>query len=231
MNGRQPHNPFKKSRYEQEAEYLTEDTPTQSENAIIHAPDGSFTFKRFEFTGTALVIPENVTQQEWDEIGLLIKDVEKATVWAVADWANYAAEHWKASYEAIAEDYKYDLKTLYTYAWIARNVPTSIRNRSLTFAHHRAVAKMTPDEQLYWLSQAEIHLWTISQMKVEIAKTRKAKKRPTLSTERRYRKAFTANRKLIERELKTMGEGETELVSQIIDDQIAYLEQLKERLR
>jgi hypothetical protein len=44
--------------------------------------------------------------------------------------------------------------TLWDYAWVSRSVDPSVRNEDLSYHHHRLVAKLPQDEQVYWLNYA-----------------------------------------------------------------------------
>jgi hypothetical protein len=48
-----------------------------------------------------------------------------------------------------------DRSTLITYAYVARRVPSSLRNEQLSWEHHRAVSKFDGEQQQRWLQIAE----------------------------------------------------------------------------
>ena len=47
-----------------------------------------------------------------------------------------------------------DPATLHAYAHVARKVPSSLRNKDLSWEHHKIVAKLPPADQQRWLKLA-----------------------------------------------------------------------------
>lgn len=135
------------------------------ENALVQHEDGSIEYKRFRLTRIGLILPEDTTQEEWQDVGTLVKNIESSVSWLVADWAGFANLVWGYSYEDIGAHFGYEPETLMSYVSIARAIPTLIRNQGLSFSHHRLVANLDEDNQRFWLSQALANGWTIKQMK------------------------------------------------------------------
>ncbi|PAW60833.1 MAG: hypothetical protein B9S36_07540 [Verrucomicrobiia bacterium Tous-C2TDCM] len=57
-------------------------------------------------------------------------------------------------YEAAIHLTGLDRATLQTYAHVSRKVPSSLRNKDLSWEHHKIVAKLPPVDQQYWLKLA-----------------------------------------------------------------------------
>lgn len=168
------------------------------DNALVAQDDGSFAYKRFVIASTYLITPENMTHAEWLEMGQLLQSLETAVGWAVGDWAAAAepyTEMWGAAYsnepskyQRIIEETGYSYQTVADYAWISKAIPVSIRNRKLSFSHHRLVAAMKlpsgePDTiaQADWLDQAAEYEWTLVEFKKALAAHRRAANPPILS--------------------------------------------------
>ena len=58
-------------------------------------------------------------------------------------------------YEAAVRATGLDRSTLHTYAHVARRVDPTIRRETLSWEHHKVVAKLPPEEQQRWLDAAE----------------------------------------------------------------------------
>lgn len=130
-------------------------------NAIQRHDDGTMTYKRFTMTPTGMTIPKDVTGDEWNDVGSVIKTLESSISWVLGDWAEYANRVWQIPYADVAQAYGYEEETLMTYGWVCRSVPTSIRNRGVYFGHARLVAPLyeTPELQQAWLQYAAaLHL-------------------------------------------------------------------------
>jgi len=130
-------------------------------------------YGRFTFTPTSLDIPENATNEEWADMGRVLMRLDGAIQWALADWLAYGEDHkWGETYQQVAAEFDYETETLYTYAWVARRVRANIRREGLSFAHHRAVARLPADKQRMWLQRAldgeNGKPWSVRQLKEEI---------------------------------------------------------------
>jgi len=79
---------------------------------------------------------------------------------------NYVENHFSATgrqlqrlaghaYDAALAATDLDRPTLWTYAHVARRVPSSLRNKELSWEHHKAVAKLPAENQERWLKLAE----------------------------------------------------------------------------
>lgn len=122
-------------------------------------------YGRISLTPTALVLPEDIEQAEWNELGKVLFALEGAVSWWLGDYAVCGERKWKYTYDALAKAYEKEIETLYTYAGVARSVKPSIRNRDLSFAHHRLVQSIEDEsEQRRWLDLAAAKGWTVKQM-------------------------------------------------------------------
>lgn len=139
--------------------------PVLPENALVPQPDGVMVYKRFVMHPTTLSIPEDTTQEEWMDFGVVLKQIDTKISWIIGEWAEYANKNWGYTYEQIAQHFGYEVSTLMSYASIVRKIPTLIRNQSLSFAHHRLVANLPEIQQELWLNQAEKMHWNVAQMR------------------------------------------------------------------
>ncbi len=127
------------------------------ENALIPAAEGNYIYKRFTMTPVGLIVPDGVTIEELLEIEEVLENLETSVQWNIGDWYNHAKQQnvWGRMYELQpVNEVEYKYQTLADYAWIAGAIDFSIRNRKLSFSHHRLVAPLIPDLQVLWLQYA-----------------------------------------------------------------------------
>jgi len=60
-------------------------------------------------------------------------------------------------YSQALESTDYEYQTLADYKWVAENAEFSFRNENLSFAHHRQLASLEPEDQKIWLDKAVEH--------------------------------------------------------------------------
>jgi len=116
-------------------------------------------------------VTEALSFEEWLEVGAKIGRVQRATGFMLGDWLVYGERRfgqrtfwpdiptadmiYRKVYEAAANLHGMDWQTLQTYAYVSRNVPLSLRNESLSWEHHKKVAKLKNDfEKTKWLNLA-----------------------------------------------------------------------------
>lgn len=162
---------------------------------------------KITLTRTGLQMAEDLSFQEWQSLASRFGAAMSSAAFVIGDWLVYGEDHFRGqqrlpgfekepvgSRRVSPEIYQEALRltgldrtTLMTYAYVARRVPSSLRNEQLSWEHHKAVAKLTVDQQKQWL---------------EIAETHGDEQLGPVST-RRLRKSITAGRLLAPEEMTT----------------------------
>lgn len=150
----------------QSVERIVEVVP---ENALVRREDGAMTYKRFVIWPIGLQVPDDVTGDELEDVGRVLNQLSSSIQWNVGDWLNAAEHVWGESYQAVAVNLGYAIKTIYEWASVCRKV--SIRMETLSFGHHQVVASHNEEDQRKWLGWAASQGWTIAQMREEIRKS------------------------------------------------------------
>jgi hypothetical protein len=117
-----------------------------------------------EIRGTA-IIPFEL----WSEYGRGLQRVEGAVNWVLGDWLNFGEARYGETYAqamALWPETKY--QQLADLKWVASHVDISIRHENLSWSHHQAVAKLSPEEQEEWLNKAEHNMWSVRDFKANL---------------------------------------------------------------
>ncbi len=119
-----------------------------------------------------LEIRGEVSFAEWKRLAPRIGSAVRSCAFVVGDWLVYGEERFGAQlilpgidpgpsraisreqYDSARAATGIDPAILANYAYVARNVPRSMRRESLSWEHHRAVAKLEEPEQERWLDVA-----------------------------------------------------------------------------
>ena len=161
--------------------------------------------RKVAITRTGLQISSDLTFGEWEAMAARFGAAMSSAAFVIGDWLVYGEDHFRGQsrlpgfeeeaiasrrvnakiYDAALRLTGLDRTTLGTYAYVARRVPSSLRNEHLSWEHHKAVAKLAVDQQKHWL---------------EIAETRGDEQQGPVST-RRLRKSITAGRLLTPEEM------------------------------
>ncbi|MEU3404544.1 LmbU family transcriptional regulator [Streptomyces sp. NPDC006670] len=119
-----------------------------------------------EVRKTGMILPANLPERSWEQIGTNLRELGNSSAWWLADWLRFgeAAYGWRRYKEAI-ERTGLDYQTLRNYAWVARRFDHHRRRDALSFAHHAEVARLAPPEQDYWLRRAEQQKWSRNELR------------------------------------------------------------------
>lgn len=156
--------------------------------AIVPAGDKAMQFGRFTLGETGIEGGDDATQEEWNELGLVLFKVEKASQWWLADWLNTVNLVWKYSIENIAQTVEMDADTLYDWKSVAKNIPHPLRNGKLSFSHHRAVAYFKTkdgepdyDRMQMWLDRAASAKWGVKDLRAAVVADKRRSRRVSTS--------------------------------------------------
>jgi len=136
-------------------------------DAIQRHGDGSMTYKRFTMTPTGLVVPDDVQSDELVDVAKVIIGLQSSIQWIVGDLMNSMKRMWGDSYQRVAAQLGYEVKTVQEWASICRNV--SIRMETLKFGHHQLVSPLEPDMQWQFLKWAADNSASVNALRKEIA--------------------------------------------------------------
>jgi len=115
-------------------------------------------------TTTGVAFKGDLPFEMWSELMGTLSKLEVAAQWAIGDALNYGAARYGEKYTQAMEVTGHTYQALANYSWVARSVPTDVRNPNLSWTHHRAVSKLQPDEQKVLLAQAEEGEWTVEML-------------------------------------------------------------------
>jgi hypothetical protein len=119
----------------------------------------------FLITDTGLDIDNDVTEDEWLDFYKAVDRIQTSLSWVLGDYFVYGQNRFKMSYEVMSELTGLKPETIETYASVSRNIAKLIRVNSLSFKHHRLVAKYDSETQKAWLQAAVKNRWSVAKMK------------------------------------------------------------------
>lgn len=112
---------------------------------------------KFTVSAAGIEFHDDLTFEEWSEIGEEIARAGRSLGFLIGDWINYG-ESRKDYGDKYAEALKatgFDYGTLRNYSNVARRVKLSLRNDNLSWEHHRKVAPLKDEaQQKKWLQTA-----------------------------------------------------------------------------
>jgi len=128
-------------------------------------------------TSRGMVIKGELSFEQWAEVGKRIGQASTAFQLAVGDWLVYGEDRWRgqgelgltgdgtggtgrtdsAFYAYVCQLTGLDRQVIKNYAYVARNVASSLRNDDLSYQHFVVLAKLPREEQNQWVALATGH--------------------------------------------------------------------------
>jgi hypothetical protein len=159
----------------------SEPLPVEDSKALVIGSDKPVQFGNCTLTRTGLVVDGQLTFEDWQELGGILKNVNQSLQWLIGDWINYGADSWGKNYDEMSELTGLEKRSIYDIAYVCRSVHFSVRTE-LSFAHHKLVASFDNLKmQKQWLEYATEDNLTVSQMRQAINAQRQlpGKTKPT----------------------------------------------------
>ena len=132
-------------------------------------------YKKAVFEKNKLILNDNITIDEWKELGQQLKQVEGSVQFWIGDWARFGDKKGYYTnpkvYDELEEITGLDRGTIKNYKSVAENIPSSLRRDDLSFSQHQEVAKLEPEEQKFFLQKAVDEDLTVRELRAEIRKT------------------------------------------------------------
>ena len=122
------------------------------------------------FTDSGAEFPDDMTEDEWVEVGIATWKAGQRIQWFLIDWIKWAQDKWGETYLKALERTPYAYGTLRNLISVDNNL--SRRRDKLGFGHHAAVASLPHRDQDRILDRAEKGTWTVLKVREEAKKVR-----------------------------------------------------------
>lgn len=94
---------------------------------------------------TSLDLTENLSINDYMELGTKINSLHKSTPWLLADLLGYGEEKYGDQFSQIVDDWGYRPETLRNALYTVKRWPKERRRQELSFAHHQSISSIEPD--------------------------------------------------------------------------------------
>jgi N6-adenosine-specific RNA methylase IME4 len=118
-------------------------------------------WEKAKFEKNSLILNDNITIEEWKELGGQLKKIEGCVQFWIGDWARFGdkkgfTEKYTDSkvYDELEEITGLERKAIQNIKSITDNIDSSRRREDLSFSHHAEVAKLNPEKQTEFLQKA-----------------------------------------------------------------------------
>ena len=156
---------------------LSNDLTRGRDSALVARPEEALEPLPGDLTATSYRPPEDLPLARWLSIMETLQQMERSIQFWLGDCWNYGELKYgeyaaQGLREQIEQATGRTMQTIYDYGWVCRAVGSSLREETLTFDHHRSVAKLAakhPDRAAALLRQAadDPRIWSAAELKRE----------------------------------------------------------------
>ena len=133
-----------------------------------------------QLTRTALVMPEDMTFDEWADLGDRLERMSEGVMWWVGDWWRTGQQRYGERAKHAAESGRWSFQTFADAGWVAAKFETSRRREVLPFSHHREVAALPEPVADELLDKAEAERWTREELRQQVREVRRSDRVATI---------------------------------------------------
>jgi hypothetical protein len=134
----------------------------------MNSSDSPTPDSKYVVTPTGIQFNDELSFEEWLDLGMKISPIAKSIGFKIGDWVNYGSKIYGEKYKGPIEATGIPYQTLANYSRVARKVAPSTRQSSLCYEIHAAVAKLKPHDQKHWLDMADKHKLSVRRLKKSI---------------------------------------------------------------
>lgn len=125
-----------------------------------------------KFEDSALTMDENMSQDEWMDLGNLLARIYQADLIWIGDWLNFGERKWGEMYAQALPLTGLSLHTLRNTRSIMGRIPKERRLPGLTYSHYALAAPLDEPKRWEILEQAAKEKWTITEMREKLGGNR-----------------------------------------------------------
>ncbi len=103
-----------------------------------------------------LEFDENITFEQWSNIGAQLQAIQKSVGFWIGDWLNFGENkpEWGEMYTQAIDETGLDYQTIADYKWVTKEIPFSWRQENLSFTTHHEIASAPKELQETLLQKA-----------------------------------------------------------------------------
>lgn len=134
-------------------------------------------WEKARFEANKLIINDDVSIDEWKQLGQGLRQVEGCVQFWIGDWARFGEKKGFTGkytdskvYDELEEITGLNRESLKAMKSVSEKVSTSTRLPELSFSHHREVAKLPPEKQEVFLKKASEEKLSVRDLREKIRK-------------------------------------------------------------
>lgn len=132
----------------------------------------ALSLEQFIATPKGLIVKGDVPFEAWAAYGQALQLVQEAVHWILGDWLQYGEERYGEKYAQALDATSFSYGTLRNDRWVASRIEPARRRDDLSWSHHQEVSSLEPEQQDFYLEEAERQGWSKRELREAIRKER-----------------------------------------------------------
>jgi hypothetical protein len=120
----------------------------------------------------SMEIPDDATQDQWLATGRELARMKDHLGFMIGDWVNHGRKHFPEQLDLLIEQAGFDPRASLKAARVAEKFPAHVRNKRLSFDHHRVVHMLPAPDQLDLLQKAGREHWDVKALREAVVQKR-----------------------------------------------------------
>jgi N6-adenosine-specific RNA methylase IME4/ADP-ribose pyrophosphatase YjhB (NUDIX family) len=121
-----------------------------------------------QITENSLCIQENIGKEQWDQIGIILKTMEKSIQFWIGDWIRFGEKKWGKMYKEAEEITGLENNTLRHIKSVSDNIDSCRRRHNLSYSHHAEIVGLNEEQQEKLLDKAESENLSVRDIRQEV---------------------------------------------------------------
>jgi len=125
---------------------------------------------RVVYMPTSLEFPDDLTYEEWTQVGLFLAGMTQSMPWWIGDWLLAGEFKYGEKFAQAASETGLKEERLQQYQWVSEHIQSCTRAQfsGLYWTHFRQVAHLDTEKQQEWLQRAQDENLTTSELHLAI---------------------------------------------------------------
>lgn len=141
---------------------------------ILADPSTGEIIENVEYTRVALTLRENLSYDEWQNVGEKLTSIEGSIQWWIGDWLNYGERKYGEMYAQVL-DAGNNYQTARDAKWVSGRFELSRRRDNVSWSHHKELAALDHRQADTLLDKCENEGLTKLELRAEVIKLKHEK--------------------------------------------------------
>lgn len=145
---------------------------------LQHAQSPPQVLPSSDWSRTSLALPDQMTFDEWLQVGEQLHAMDRSVLWWLGDWLIYGEQTYAQRFSKALELTGYSRERLREAQKVAAAFPPPERSARISWDHHKVAASLPRERRVEAIRTAEAQGWEVRDLRAEVARIAAGAKEP-----------------------------------------------------